>query len=97
MLNRIKQYRLAAGLTPADISSMFKIPYRTVQKWEKGELTPPAWAEQQIITRLQAARRQEPARHALPEQAPKKHLPPGMEPSGNFSKSKKIRGADPLY
>ena len=41
MMNRIKQYRLAAGLTPADISAMFKIPYRTVQKWEKGELVPP--------------------------------------------------------
>lgn len=52
IVNRITQYRMAAGLSPADISSMFKIPYQIVQKWEKGELKPPAWAEQQIITKL---------------------------------------------
>ena len=27
MMNRIKQYRLAAGLTPADISAMFATPF----------------------------------------------------------------------
>lgn len=64
MMNRIKQYRLAAGLTPADISAMFKIPYRTVQKWEKGELVPPAWAEAQIVNRLQEKQKND--RPALP-------------------------------
>ena len=52
IVNRITQYRMAAGLSPADISSMFKIPYGIVQKWERGELKPPAWAENQIITKL---------------------------------------------
>lgn len=52
IVNRITQYRTAAGLSPADISSMFKIPYRIVQQWEKGETKPPAWAEQQIINKL---------------------------------------------
>ena len=90
MLNRIKQYRLTAGLTPADISSMFKIPYRTVQKWEKGELLPPVWAEQQIITRLQAGLRQKPTGPALPGQAPANRLIQGIQTSGNFPQSKKI-------
>ena len=97
MLNRIKQYRLAAGLTPADISSMFKIPYCTVQKWEKGELIPPAWAEQQIISRLQTSRQQEPSRHFLRGQSPTNELSKSAQANRSFPKSKKIRGADPLY
>ena len=52
IVNRITQCRIAAGLTPAEISNMFKIPYNVVQKWEKGELKPPAWAEQQIVNKL---------------------------------------------
>lgn len=52
IVNRITIARTAAGLSPAEISNMFKIPYRIVQKWESGELKPPAWAEQQIVSKL---------------------------------------------
>lgn len=52
MINRIKQYRLQAGLTPQAVSAMFKIPYDTVIKWEKEELTPPPWAEEMVVNAL---------------------------------------------
>lgn len=52
MINRIKQYRLQAGLTPQAVSAMFKIPYNTIIKWEKEELTPPPWAEEMVVNAL---------------------------------------------
>lgn len=52
MINRIKQYRLQAGLTPQAVSAMFKIPYDTIIKWEKEELTPPPWAEEMVVNAL---------------------------------------------
>lgn len=52
MINRIKQYRLQAGLTPQAISAMFKIPYDTIIKWEKEELSPPPWAEEMVVNAL---------------------------------------------
>lgn len=52
MINRIRQYRLQAGLTPQAVSAMFKIPYDTIIKWEKEELTPPPWVEEMVVNAL---------------------------------------------
>ena len=44
---KIKKARLAAGLTQAELSRRFEIPLGT--HWEKGDRTPPVWAEKLLI------------------------------------------------
>ncbi len=58
MMNRITQYRLQAGLSPADVSRLLKIPSGIVDRWERGELKPPAWVESMLYDRIQRDRRQ---------------------------------------
>ena len=44
------------NLTPDDLSRLFKIPPHTIERWERGELTPPAWVEQLIRRRMEIER-----------------------------------------
>ena len=37
------------GLTQAEISRRFEIPLGTLAHWEKGDRTPPVWAEKLLI------------------------------------------------
>ena len=46
---RIKQARLAAGLTQAELSRRFEIPLGTLAHGEKGDRKPPAWAEKLLV------------------------------------------------
>ena len=46
---KIKKARLAAGLTQAALSRRFEIPLGTLAHWEKGDRTPPVWAEKLLI------------------------------------------------
>lgn len=46
---KIKQARLAADLTQAELARRFKIPLGTIAHWEKGDRKPPAWAEKLLI------------------------------------------------
>ena len=46
---KIKQARLAAGLTQAELSRRFEIPLGTLPHWEKGDRKPPVWAEKLLI------------------------------------------------
>ena len=46
---KIKKARLAAGLTQAELSRRFEIPLGTLAHWEKGDRTPPVWAEKLLI------------------------------------------------
>ena len=46
---KIKQARLAAGLTQAELSRRFEIPLGTLAHWEKGARKPPAWAEKLLV------------------------------------------------
>ncbi len=62
MMNRITQYRLQAGLSPSDVSRILKIPSGIVDRWERGELKPPAWVESLLFDRIQRDRRQELAK-----------------------------------
>jgi len=61
-MNRVTQYRLQAGWSPSDISSIFRIPYGIVNKWEHGELTPPAWIEERIRARAMTAQKERVAK-----------------------------------
>ena len=48
MMNRITQYRLQTGWSKEDLSRLFSIAPRIVERWERGELPPPAWVEAMI-------------------------------------------------
>ena len=56
MANRITMYRMQAGWSPDDLSRLFKIPPHTIERWERGELTPPVWVEQLIRRRMEIER-----------------------------------------
>ena len=51
-MNRVTQYRIQAGWSPNELSSIFKVPAGIVNKWEHGELEPPAWIEERIRAKM---------------------------------------------
>lgn len=48
----IKLARKEAGLSQAGVQTKLGIPVRTLQNWEEGTRTPPAWLEKLIIDAL---------------------------------------------
>lgn len=56
-MSKIKEARLKAGLSRAEMSRQFKIPIRTLECWESekegARRTPPEWAELLIIEKLE--------------------------------------------
>lgn len=56
-MNKIKEARIEAGLSRAEMSRRFKIPIRTLENWESEKNTPPEWAEILIIEKLEAIRK----------------------------------------
>jgi DNA-binding transcriptional regulator YiaG len=49
----IKEARLNAGLTQQRMSEVFEIPKRTIENWETGKRTPPAYVEKLVIRELE--------------------------------------------
>ena len=49
----IKEMRVRAGLSRAEMSRQFKIPVRTLENWESGKRNPPEWEEMLIIEKLE--------------------------------------------
>lgn len=52
----IKESRKAAGLTQKQMSEVFDIPQRTIEDWETGKRTPPAYVEKLIVEKLERIR-----------------------------------------
>lgn len=50
---RIKEKRIEAGLSRAEMSRQFEIPLRTLENWESGKNKTPIWAEKLIIEKLE--------------------------------------------
>jgi DNA-binding transcriptional regulator YiaG len=50
----IKETRVSAGLSRAEMSRQFEIPVRTLEDWENGKRTPPVWAEKLILEKLES-------------------------------------------
>lgn len=48
----IREARLNAGLTQQRMSEVFEIPKRTIENWEAGKRTPPAYVEKLVIREL---------------------------------------------
>ena len=51
-MNNLKEARKAAGLSQAEMSSMFEIPKRTIENWESGTRTAPEYVERLIVEKL---------------------------------------------
>lgn len=49
----IKEARLNAGLTQAQMSELLEIPKRTIGDWETGTRKPPAYVEKLVIRELE--------------------------------------------
>lgn len=49
---RIKELRMAMGLTIKDVSRILLAPYRTIQDWDRGERRPPDWLENIVLDEL---------------------------------------------
>lgn len=49
----IKEARLNAGLTQAQMSYLLEIPKRTIGDWETGTRKPPAYVEKLVIRELE--------------------------------------------
>lgn len=58
-MNKIKEARIAAGLTQKEVCELLGIPPRTLQDWEAGRRNPPAWAEALVLEKLIAAKEAE--------------------------------------
>ncbi len=56
----IKETRIKAGLSRAEMSRRFQIPVRTIENWEAGVNQPPRWAELLIIEKLENMSQKEP-------------------------------------
>lgn len=51
---RIKEERIAAGITQKEFSELFKIPIDTVKGWDCGRRKPAEWQENLIIEKLKS-------------------------------------------
>ena len=51
-MNNIREARIAAGLTQAEMSRIFEIPTRTIEHWEAGTRKPPAYVEKLVLAKL---------------------------------------------
>lgn len=51
-MNKLKEARLAAGLTQAKMAELLDIPKRTVEDWEREVRTPPPYVERLVIAEL---------------------------------------------
>ena len=54
---QLKAARLAAGLSQAATAEKTGIPKRSIENWEGGKNTPPAWAQRYILAELDSWRK----------------------------------------
>ena len=54
----IKEARIQAGLSRAEMSRLFEIPVRTLEEWDAGRRTPPPYVEKLIIEKLETIKKE---------------------------------------
>lgn len=57
MTNKLKEARIAAGLTQAKMAELFEIPKSTIECWDRGTRTPPAYVTKLIIEKLESMKK----------------------------------------
>ena len=73
-MNNVSRYCRQAGLSSQDLISKLRIPAPVVDKWEKGELVPPAWIEQKVFDLAQKERTRQLKQNRRPR------VQPGSDP-----------------
>ena len=53
MSSKIKDARIAIGMSRAEMHRVFEIPIRTLEDWDSGKRNPPVWAEKLILEKLE--------------------------------------------
>lgn len=53
-MDAIKEARLKAGLSQAEMSELLEIPKRTIEDWDRGVRSCPHWVELLIIEKLES-------------------------------------------
>ena len=53
-MNKIKEARLAAGLTQQSMSDLLHIPKRTIEEWDGDRRKPPVWVEMLVLDKLKS-------------------------------------------
>lgn len=51
-MSKIKEARLLARLSQAEMSKMLEIPKRTIEDWETGNRKPPVYVEKLVVAEL---------------------------------------------
>lgn len=51
-MSKIKEARLLAGLSQAEMSKRLEIPKRTIEDWETGNRKPPIYVEKLVVAEL---------------------------------------------
>lgn len=52
-MSKIKEARLRANISQADMSKRLEIPKRTIEAWETGDRNPPAYVERLVVAELE--------------------------------------------
>lgn len=58
-MNKIKEARVAAGLSQQRMSDVMGIPRRTIENWEAGVNDPPEYVERLVIQELERLKKNE--------------------------------------
>ena len=53
MSDKIKEARLALGMSRAEMSRQFEIPISTLENWDAGIRQCPPWAEKLILEKME--------------------------------------------
>lgn len=55
-MSKIKEARMAIGMSRAEMHRAFEIPIRTLEDWDSGKRIPPVWVEKLILEKLERMR-----------------------------------------
>ena len=59
MSSKIKEARMALGMSRAEMHRQFEIPLRTLESWDAGVRNPPVWAEKLILEKLERMKKEQ--------------------------------------
>ncbi len=54
---KLKAARKAAGMTQQGMADRMLIPFRTIQQWEGGQRTPPAYVQRFVLNELESMKK----------------------------------------